>query len=110
MRKLLCIGGVLLTFFFGQAVDSAWTAARLVLTPNPRDANYGYGESKLFPVRSDGKAGYIDETGKIVIPLRFAFGGPFIEGLASVEEDGIRFFIDRFGNQVIAPGRQYRGT
>src|SRR5689334_19345079 len=102
MRKLLGIGAVLLTFFFGQAIDSAWTAAQLALTPNPRDANYAFGESKLFSIYYSDKYGYIDQTGKTVISPQFDMVEDFHEGVAKVRVGRKEFFIDRFGNKVIA--------
>src|ERR1700758_2078698 len=36
----------------------------------------------LFPVVAHGKWGYIDKSGKIVIPLQYYFAYPFSEGLA----------------------------
>lgn len=69
----------------------------------------GAQDSPLFPIVVDGKGGYIDATGKVVIQPRFEadFGGAlaqFHEGLAPVNEPGGRKgFIDRTGRFVIAP-------
>lgn len=38
----------------------------------------------LFRVEKDGKYGYIDKTGKVVIPLQYDDAGPFSEGRATV--------------------------
>jgi hypothetical protein len=47
-------------------------------------------------------AGYIDKTGKVVIPLTFWGARGFIDGLAAVSEDGFVWgFIDRTGKTVI---------
>ena len=45
------------------------------------------------------RVGYIDETGALVIPAKFAIGRSFSEGLAYVAggESGFRGFIDRAG-------------
>ena len=61
-------------------------------------------ESKsLFPVEKDGKFGYIDRTGKIIIPLQFDGANEFHEGLALVTADGKKLFIDTTGRVVIKP-------
>jgi WG containing repeat len=39
----------------------------------------------LFPIKDDDKYGYIDETGKVVIPLRYDFALNFSEGLSMVQ-------------------------
>ena len=52
---------------------------------------------------SERLAGYIDETGTVVIPAVFDVAHPFSEGLAYVESnDGVfKGFIDRTGTRVI---------
>ena len=68
----------------------------------------------LFPIRQNGKRGYIDKTGKIVINPEFDDGGSFSEGLAWVniggklnEHGGVKGgkygYIDKTGNIVINP-------
>lgn len=61
-------------------------------------------EINLFPVTENEKCGYIDRTGKIVIPLKFEqYCLNFSEGLASVGLNGKRGFIDETGRFVIEP-------
>ena len=50
-----------------------------------------------------GKLGYIDTTGKIVIPLKYDFGHRFINNKAWVSENGKWGLIDRFGKYIISP-------
>jgi len=57
----------------------------------------------FFPVERDGKWGFIDRTGKIVIPLQFDGANEFHEGLALVTANGKRLFIDTTGHVVITP-------
>jgi hypothetical protein len=55
--------------------------------------------------RENGKKGYIDRTGRVVIPFRYDAAGAFSEGRACVrvaEADGI---IDERGRSVVQPGR-----
>ncbi|MCB1024721.1 MAG: WG repeat-containing protein, partial [Acidobacteria bacterium] len=53
----------------------------------------------------DGKRwGYIDKSGKVVIPFRFNWAREFSEGLAEVIVDVYKTaFIDKSGNYVIPP-------
>src|ERR1700674_2216363 len=61
-------------------------------------------ESKaLFPVEKDGKFGFIDRTGKVVIPLQFDSANDFHEGLALVTANRKTMFIDTAGETVITP-------
>jgi hypothetical protein len=57
----------------------------------------------LCSVFKDGKLGYIDTTGKLVIPVQFDFAGAFLDGLARVKL-GNRFgYVDRSGQYAINP-------
>ena len=57
----------------------------------------------LFPVEKDGKWGFIDNTGKLVIPLEFESAREFHEGLALVAKGKQKSFIDTSGRVVIKP-------
>jgi WG containing repeat len=57
----------------------------------------------LFPVMDHDKAGFINRTGKLIIPLCFDKLGDFSEGLARFERDGSWGYIDRSGTVVIEP-------
>lgn len=57
----------------------------------------------LFPVMDRGRGGFIDRTGKVVIPLCFEKVGDFSEGLARFERDGNWGYIDRTGKYVWTP-------
>ncbi|HYX30966.1 MAG TPA: WG repeat-containing protein [Pyrinomonadaceae bacterium] len=54
-------------------------------------------DAQLFAVAKDGQYGFIDRTGKIVIPLQFDSASPFSEGLALVTLKDKKFFIDTTG-------------
>jgi len=60
---------------------------------------------KLFPAKKDGKSGYINSTGQIVIDFSFDFFAcrEFSEGLASVLVNGKAGYIDINGDFVIQP-------
>jgi hypothetical protein len=57
----------------------------------------------LFPVMDHDRAGFIDRTGKIIIPLCFDKVGAFAEGLARFERDGSWGYVDASGSVVIEP-------
>lgn len=80
-------------------------------------ASIAYGSPKtreLFPVEMDGKYGYIDKTGKIVIAPKFDYASDFREGLAGIRvgnpETGLFGYIDTSGKIVIKPKYQSAGT
>jgi hypothetical protein len=56
-----------------------------------------------FVVSVNGKQGYIDKTGKIIIKPQFDDASKFSEGLARVGINGLYGFIDESGKIVIKP-------
>ncbi|MCE5271963.1 WG repeat-containing protein [bacterium] len=58
---------------------------------------------RLFPVQRNGRCGFIDSTGRVVIGLRFQQAQDFSEGLAPVRLDGKWGYIDRNGEIAIPP-------
>ena len=48
-------------------------------------------------VRKDGKYGFVDKTGKVVIPLIYDDAYHFYNGEAEVSVDDERFYIDKEG-------------
>jgi hypothetical protein len=66
------------------------------------------GHSGLYPVSVDGRWGYIDKTGGVVIPAQFDRADPFQDGLALVSVAGQQpFFIDGAGSVVPLPAGLY---
>ncbi len=57
----------------------------------------------LISVKSGTKAGYMNASGKVVIPLQFQFAYDFHEGLARVQANGKFGLIDKQGNYVLQP-------
>jgi len=83
-------------------------ANRLVSIVRPQETvalglTYGplVNELWLARVKKDGKYGFIDKAGTLVIPYRWDFARDFSDGLASVKKDGKYGFIDKTGNLVI---------
>jgi hypothetical protein len=61
------------------------------------------GPANRYPVAMNGRFGYIDHSGKIVIPVQFSDAGLFDEGLAPVSVGKTWGYADRNGKIVIAP-------
>lgn len=60
-------------------------------------------DESLFSVMNHGRGGFIDQIGKIRIPLCFSDVGDFSEGLARFERDQKWGYIDTAGKVVIPP-------
>src|SRR3990172_9166167 len=64
-------------------------------------------EAALFPIRVDGKWGYIDRQGRVVVEPQFDEAYPFSEGLGRIGVDqktaGKFGFVDATGAIVIEP-------
>jgi len=56
------------------------------------------------------KWGYIDKTGKLVIPPQFETAEPFSEGLAAIHTCDHSFFIDKTGKRVIVGEFKYASS
>lgn len=69
--------------------------------PDPYPSNFS--EGLVAWVFANGKMGYLDEKGKIVVPALFDYEGDFSEGLAAVELNEEYGFIDKTGIIVIEP-------
>ena len=61
---------------------------------------YGFSEG-LCGVEKDGKWGFIDKTGKEVVPFIYDDVNWFGEGLSEVKKDGKYGFINKTGEVVI---------
>ena len=66
---------------------------------------------EIYPYRSsDGKFGYKEKSGKVVIPARYDRAFNFSDGLAVVVIDGMAGYIDPQGALVIASGFDMAGS
>jgi len=54
--------------------------------------------------------GYIDKTGKLIIPAQFESAAPFSEGLAVIHQCGKAFFIDKRARTVIQGDFNYASS
>lgn len=76
------------------------SAGVLILAFRPATGQKG---AALFPIIENGKYGYIDRTGKVIIKPQFDTAKRFSEGLARVRVDNKWGFIDPAGRIVIQP-------
>ena len=60
---------------------------------------YGFFNKGFASVRLNGKWGFIDKTGKEVIPLIYEEVSDFLNGLAKVRLNGRSFSIDTTGEE-----------
>ena len=59
-------------------------------------------DAKLRPIQRDGKYGFADESGRVVIPCQWEYAYKFSEGLAQVQDANWKCgFIDKTGKVVI---------
>lgn len=92
IQKLI-LAAILLTFLPPSVSSSQ-------LNPPPRLEPDG---PPLFVVTVNGKDGFIDRDGKIVIEPTFEKAFPFTDGLAAVQKQGAWGFIDTKGRLIIEP-------
>lgn len=57
----------------------------------------------LWPALQHDKYGFIDKTGRLIIPPKFGYAFNFSEGLAAVELNGYYGYIDKTGHFIIPP-------
>ena len=60
----------------------------------------GYWGNETKELYSGGKWGFVDKTGKEVIPLIYNSAGDFRNGLAEVKLNGEKFYINKKGERV----------
>ena len=56
------------------------------------------------------KWGYVDKTGKLVIPAQYESVSPFSEGLAAINNCDEAFFIDKTGKKVVVGNFKYASS
>lgn len=81
----------------------AWESFKPLARSLMKYDSVGQLSNDLALVSLKGKYGYIDQTGREVIPLKFGNAGRFSERFAWVWVDGKWGAIDRSGDYIIAP-------
>ncbi len=99
VKLLICAMVLSVEFGAGKSVNASYA---------PR--NFTGFVDQIAPAPQDGKFGYIDKSGKFVIPPKFKLASSFSEGLAAVFVDGRWGYIDRAGVMVIMPRFQNAGA
>lgn len=64
-------------------------------------------ENHFFKIFENGKTGFINSTGQVIIPATFLAAGDFSEGLSNVRVNGTYGYIDEKGSFVIQPQFDY---
>lgn len=95
MKYALCLLMALLLPFTALAEDNRYEAVGF------------YGEYDMCPVQRDGKWGFIDHTGTLIIPCEWDEVGTVLDGRASVQKDGKWGAIDREGKLIVPCQWQY---
>lgn len=104
---LAAIGVGVWLFTNGKLGEDDPTTAKVEITPEFIAAVHQYDE--LYPfseglaaVKKDGKFGYIDTKGNLVIPCQFGYASDFIEGTAVVaKDDGMPYCILNRDGRVV---------
>jgi len=82
------------------AIMTAMILGTFLVNASPQNSD---GDSLLYVVRVDGKYGFIDRSGKIVITPQYEEASGFHEGLSMVRVRGKYGFIDQKGGIAVKP-------
>jgi hypothetical protein len=111
MRSIRVLRGILLSALAASAAAgihadaSAATVAPLAAAAPPADAP---SIARLRPyLAADGKFGFADASGRLVIPARYTAVQPFFDGLAAAEENGKWGYLDESGRWRVPPRFTY---
>ncbi|MGB3181249.1 MAG: WG repeat-containing protein, partial [Cyclobacteriaceae bacterium] len=71
----------------------------------PKKGRYFPGQffEDMIPVKENGKTGYMNPDGEIILPIQYEAGNNFGEGLAPVKfnrSDTVWYYVDRNGNKI----------
>lgn len=97
LRKLLLIALISAACFAQPTWANIWECHKSQVAGYTRVSCLSEG---LAWVQKDGKYGFINKAGKIIVPLQYDDVGAFYEGLAWVYKDGEEFYINKQGQRV----------
>lgn len=108
-RSLWLIGVALFLTLIGLAIVLPMHLDRLhddviaIVESQKRAHVKSAGGLTRIPVCENGRWGYVDERGKLVIQHQFRSAGEFVEGRAAVRDTGLFGYIDELGEWVLEP-------
>ena len=81
----------------GEALECINTSGKVLFTLEGIEWAYNFHEGLSQVIDADGKAGYINEKGEIVIDLQYVVAGDYSEGLAYAQTEDKSGYIDKKG-------------
>ena len=60
-----------------------------------------FSQTELLVFSKNGKYGFVDHEGKVIIPIKYDYCSEFSDGLAKVELGGKKGFINYSGQEII---------
>ena len=79
---------------------------RMISKIDPGMFSYDWGtefKDGLAEVKRNGKSGFVDKTGREVVPLIYDWASAFSEGLAKIKRNGQYGFVDSSGREAVPP-------
>ena len=98
--NILFSGGGFVIVLLGKKYGYADIKTGAEVIPPKYDWVYDFYDEPITCVKLANKYGFIDKTGKEVIPLQYDDATTFSNGKAWVKKDGREFYIDQTGNKV----------
>lgn len=68
---------------------------------------FDFSNGLLLARNVDGKYGYLNKSGKVVIPFVFDYASSFLNGVAEVEKRNKKYRIDKNGNEIAQAAFEY---
>ena len=85
----------------GLALVAMGLGAQIIDSGPPLPPVKAKGAGPLFRIQRQGRWGYVNRSGQIIVTPNFEDAGDFFEGLAAVQLDGKWGYIDKAGSVVV---------